>query len=500
MDPQLVDTQPASVEAWLERLPYADLLECGRLLAQALYHLGRAPIEPMQRYKLLKLYLKALDRYYPLLERETEHSDILASPKSRQLAVVGVKLFANLFVDFKQTLNEKLARQGLMEREQPKIELLLYTMMAARQCLNICQQYYCPLPDGFWLDCHQLYALALERGWHERSLANDDTLADIYRQILLLGLTATNRLSPAEMTLARQLVYDLARHVALQPVRELSDSRHGYLLDPLEDAPPRYLPAAAGSLQDHCYLLDLSGPLASMRRSLEQLQKTGASPGGGMVGEEIQLLAQLSETWQRPRRRKHARESAQAVMEVVAGTAQIWHRLNGDSWQLPGAGDEEESSHLRPPPLPCLLVIVNQSESGYLLRGIPREQPLRAGELLLINPPDQPEAARLCTVRWVLMQPSGKELECGVEILAAHARPALAMPSITHNGDAYQRCLLLPARDGKPEALQMMGRPFSQLREFRLRDANGERLIRSTRLQQQSPYFQLMEFRPSELF
>ncbi|QEL57546.1 hypothetical protein [Chromobacterium paludis] len=500
MDLQLVDTQPASVEAWLERLPYTDLLECGRLLAQALYQLGRAPIEPMQRYKLLKLYLKALDRYYPLLESETQHSDILTSPKSRQLAVVGVKLFANLFVDFKQTLNEKLARQGLLEREQPKIELLLYTMMAARQCLNICQQYYCPLPDGFWLDCHQLYALAQEKGWQDRSLANDDSLSDIYRQILLLGLTATNRLSPSEMRLTRQLVYDLARQVALRPVSELSDSRHGYVLDPQEDAPPRYLLAAAGAQQNHCYLLELSGALASMRRSLDQLQKSSASPGGGLVGEEIQLLSLLSEAWQRPRRRKHARETAQAVVEIIAGTAQIWHRVNGGSWSLRGSDTEEESSRLRPPPLPCLLSIINQSESGYLLRGIPRDQPLRAGELLLVNPPDQPAAAWLCTVRWVLMQPSGKEIECGVEIIGPPPLPALAMPSITHNGDAFQRCLLLPAHNGRPELLEMVGRPFSQLREFRLRDASGERLVRASRLQLQSPYFQLMEFRPSEQF
>ncbi len=500
MDPQLVDTQPASVEAWLERLPYTDLLECGRLLAQALYHLGRTPLEPMLRYKLLMLYLKALDRYYPLLEGETQHSDILSSPKSRQLAVVGVKLFSNLFVGFKQALQDKLARPSLLEREQPKVELLLYTMMAARQCLNLYQQYYCPLPDGFWLDCHQLYATAVEKGWQDRSLANDDTLADIYRQILLLGLTATNRLSPAEMQLARQLIYGLAKQVTLLPLGELDENRHGYLLDPKEDAPPRYLLASAAALPHACYLLEMAGALASMRRSLAQLQKASAAASGGQVNEEIHVLTQLSEAWQRPRRRKHSRESAQGVVEVIAGTAQIWHRVNGGSWQLPGAGAAEETSRLRPPPLPCLMTIVNHSDSGYLLRGVPREQPLRAGEILLINPPDQPETARLCAVRWVLMQPTGKEIECGVEILCPAPAPAMVMPSITYHGDTYQRCLLLPPHGNHPELLEMVGRPFSQLREFRLRAADGERLIRASKLHQQSPYFQLMEYRPSELF
>ncbi|OHX14974.1 hypothetical protein BI347_09105 [Chromobacterium sphagni] len=500
MDPQLVDTQPASVAAWLERLPYTDLTECGRLLGQALYHLGRTPLDPMQRYKLLQLYLKALDRYYPLLEAEIQHNDILASPKTRLLAVLSVKLFANLFIAFKQTLNEKLSRQGLIDRDQPKIELLLYTMMAARQYLNSSQQNYCPLPDGFWLDCHQLYALALERGWQDKALANDDSLATIYRQILLLGLTSTNRLSLADMQLARQLIYDLARQVSLLPVAELPDNRHGYLLDPQEDNPPRYLLVTPGSLQSRCSLLELTGALSTMRRSLEQLQKSAAGAGAAPTNDETQLLGSLVEEWQHPRRRKHGRENTRTVVEVTTTVPSIWHRVNGNGWQLAGAGGEEENARLRPPPPSCLLVMVNQSESGYLLRGLPRDQTLRAGEVLLLQPPDQPGEIQLCSVRWVLMQPTGKEVECGVEILGRQPQPVLAMPSITHSGDNFQRGLLLPAAAGRPELLLLTGRQFSQLREFRLRDGEGERLIRAGKLLQQSPHFQLMEYRPSEYF
>ncbi len=499
MDPQLVDTQPASVAAWLERLPYTDLPECGRLLSQALYQLARTPLEPTQRFKLLLLYLKALDRYYPLLEAESQHNDILSSPKTRLLAVLSVKLFANLYIAFKQTLNEKLGRHALLEREQPKIELLLYTMMAARQYLNVSQQNYCPLPAGFWLDCHQLYALARERGWQDKALSGDDSLAVIYRQILLLGLTSTNRLSVVDMHLARQLIYDLARQVSLLPVAGLNDNRHGYLLDPLEDNPPRHLLITPGSLHGHCSMLELSGAVDTMRRSLEQLQSASGN-AAAQLGDVVQLLSGLVEEWQHPRRRKHGREDSQAVVEVVSTLSSIWHLANHGSWQLAGAGSEEENARLRSPPSSCLLTLVNRSESGYLLRGLPREQTLRAGEALLLHPPDQPEAAQLCAVRWVLMQPTGKEVECGVEILGGLPQPVLAMPSITHSGDSFLRGLRLPAAAGRPDLLLLPGRQFSQLREFRLRDDAGEKLIRAAKLLQQSPHFQLIEYRPSEYF
>lgn len=497
MDPQLVDTQPASVAAWLERLPYTDLAECGKLLGQGLHQLGRVPMDPMQRYKLLKLYLKALDRYYPLLENDAQHGDAVASPKMRLLAAISVKLFANLFLAFKQTLNEKLARQALLEREQPKQELLLYTMMAARQYLNISQQNYCPLPSGFWLDCHQLYGLALQRGWQDKSLAGDDTLAVIYRQLLLLGLTATNRLSTSDMQLARQLAYDLAKQVELLPLARLPEGRQGYVLDLREDAPPRYLPARPSPSQPDCFLLELSGALASMRKSLAQLRKTASGSASPMLNDEVRLLSGLAEEWHRPRRRRHHREDAHAQAEVTAGVAAIWHRVNGGSWQPAGADPDEDGSHLRPPPASSLLTIANRSESGYLLRGQPLEQPLRAGEVLLLNLAGE---ARLCAVRWVLMQPAGAEVECGVEILGPQPQPVRAMPSITHSGDSFQRGLRLPASADSPALLLLPGHPFSQLREFRLRDENGEQLVRVAKLHQQSPHFQLMEYRPSEQF
>jgi hypothetical protein len=51
----------------------------------------------------------------------------------------------------------------LLEREQQRIELLLYTMMSARQLLSICCQSYSPPPAHFWYDCHQLFSFALAR-------------------------------------------------------------------------------------------------------------------------------------------------------------------------------------------------------------------------------------------------------------------------------------------------------------------------------------------------
>jgi hypothetical protein len=96
------------------------------------------------RHKLLLQYLKGLDRYYPALESDIIQTDLTSAPRTRQLAMLGEALFEAVFVAFKLTLTERLAKRGLLEREQQRIELLLYTMMAARQLLSICCQSYSP--------------------------------------------------------------------------------------------------------------------------------------------------------------------------------------------------------------------------------------------------------------------------------------------------------------------------------------------------------------------
>ncbi len=502
MDPRLVDTNTDSVAEWIDRLPYTDLHECGRQLLDALQTLSRTPLDGAQRHKLLNLYLGALDRYYPVLENEILQHDLTTQPRIRQLAVVGVALFEHIFIAFKQTLAERLSKRGLLERDQPRILLLVNTMMAARQLLNICCQSYSPVPKGFWIDCHQLYSFALARGWQDKHLENDDPIDVIYRQILLLGLTSTNRLSLPEMVFAKQLIMDLSRQNQLVPVEAIQGTVHGYLVDSQRDEPPRFLRIQCETLEAGCYMLDLAPALAVLEHSIEQLGK--AQPGNtpGQLYDEMALLTALATEWQQPRRRRHQRMPLQEVIELVSSVPGIWFRANGMSWVQAGNEAAAPSPATRNPPPPSLFVVLNQSANGYLLRGQPRGQTLRAGEVVLLTPPGKPDTSQLCMVCWVSLLPDGLDVECGVEIIGKLPDAVMTMPSITHPSDTPQYALRLPAMAvlRRPALLLMQGRPFSRLREFRLWADGREELIRVSRLDRQSPHFQVMEFKDSDHF
>ncbi|WP_230369621.1 hypothetical protein [Paludibacterium denitrificans] len=510
MDPKRLDTQPESMARWLDALPYSNLEECGRQLLDGLRLLGHTPMDASARHKLLKLYLGALDRYFPALETEILQDDVASSARSRQLAMVAVALFASVFSTFKQTLAERLSKRSLLDREQPKIELLLYSMMSARQLANLSMRCYCPLPQGFWHDCHQLFRPAVERGWHERQLDNDDSLRVIYQQILLLGITSTNSLSQQEMTVARQLIMDWAVHAQLQPVETLDTTRLGYLVDTSRDEPPRFLPINASQLGAGCYWFNLEGALALVKRRIEQLLTAQNSNAAAQLYDELALLRGLAEEWQQPKRLRHQRMSMREVLELTATVPNIWYLANGHSWITAAEGNNKEEGDepppapvaLRTPPPPSLFLVVNQSAQGLRLRGQPRGQLLRAGEVILLSPPGKPAASQLCLIRWVSLLPDGMEVECGVEVIGKLPEPVRILPTITHPEDQYQYALCLQAISPlhRPPMLLTQGRQFSRLRELRLQDRNGEILIRCTRLDTQTPHVQLMEYRDSDNF
>ena len=136
------------------------------------------------------------------------------------------------------------------------------------------------------------------------------------------------------------------------------------------------------------------------------MQKAQNNRQQGLMTDELQLLSMLVEEWHQPKRRRHPRLKTQAIVEIIASVPGVWFHCNDLSWQLPGM-EEESAGRLRAPPPPCLLAIANQNDNGLLLHGLPREQSLRAGELLLTTPPGQPENARLAIVRWISLRADG---------------------------------------------------------------------------------------------
>ena len=460
-----------------------------------------------------------------MLESEARPGDLTSYSRARGAALLAQHLSILIHNGFKRVLLDRSQEHGLFALDRHKLEALNLTMLSARQLALLYARTYTPVPAGFWHDCHQIFLYVLQQGWESKALNDkEDSLGSLYRQLLLLGLTACNRMEPALIDYTLLLIRKYAKCLHLVQIDRLPERHGAFLYQPEADSPPRFhseLPA--NQMPSHWWIIDTQALQHELMEKLLSLQRLAQSHSEDTrLAEEIRRVLHLMQAWQSAPQRRHARHDSQQQVELVTLLPTCWFIANQASWDfatpaeaLPPlanntdgveihGSDESDSApakHARPlPPAPATVTMHNLSASGMLLRGESPQHPLRTGELAMLRLPGK--LWHLAVIRWVNLRGEGMEAECGLEQLGPLPDAVMLMPVITHPNDHFQMALHLPAlpRSGRAAMLVIPGRQYQKLREFRMLTAQGEQLIRTTTLDSQTAYYQFVEYRPSSDF
>jgi len=512
LDASLAMSDPAQLDTWLRQCPLGQPLECAELLRQALEQLNRVRLPPAQRARLLERHQQEHKILLPLLERLAVNGELSTQHRARHAARLAQQLMLALHNGYKLLLMDRNAEHGLLALEKYKTEAMCLVMRSARQLAFLYARTYTNLPEGFWLDCHSLFFHILEKGWENTQLPGQTkSPAHYYRQILLLGMTACNRMSPVLIDYTLPLIRKHAGLLDLLHLGQLSSGHGSFAFQPGMDHPPRYIseapdtPSAQG-----IWVLDTHALEAELKSKLQKLQYLARHQDNPFeLEEEIQRVRYLSMEWQSSIQRRHERLPCNEQVELVSSLPTIWFIANGTGWTFPNGEalpqellpDNGMRGKLQrmPPPLPTSMKVVNASASGMLLRGESQHHPLRAGELLLLRNSGKPW--QLAVVRWVNLCGEQMETGCGVELVGAQPEAVMLLPVLTHPNDHYRMALRLPAapRPARQAQLVLSGRQYQRQREFYLLDAHGRQTVSSTSLSLQTAGYQFVEYRPSVL-
>jgi len=456
-------TRPEHVAQWLATLPAAPASTGALALLEAVGALNHSRMVVANRRTLLALFEQAID----------SRRAALLTPPSRQAITLQLALYEALFTGHRRVLVQQLDAS----HAQTASEAAGAALSAAGRLIELAVRQHSALPPGYWQHCHQLYALLRSRDW-DRPNGQLPSLGTRYRELLLLGLLPPGRLSAAQFDWLAPLLLEHAADLELREPQHGGHSRHGYYLVPDADTPPQFLhsPPNGGGLQ-----LEFSLLQARLR---DRLQHNRLAPIDGIDAHELLRLV-LTE-WSAPNHHAPARELQQQALLIHSGLTPIWFVLAGQRW--PNAPADP------PPPTPAIVMIEqSHSQTGFTLHGEAHGLVLREGELLLCRSLYEAATWQLGLVRWVTTHQDGSVLNCGVERLSADAVPVLLQ-----NGPASAFMLALslpplPLHNRQPQLL-LPGRPFVRLRECRLRDRDGETSLRLSRLAQQTPLYQLVEY------
>ena len=548
------DASPRDLKRWIAGLPKANIGETARQLYQALVELNQLLASTDARLQLLELLRPEVYYVCKHLERHFLNQAIVLDERPRKVANLCQALQNHLAVGYKLVIAQ-LAPQSGREIAQP------LTLALQRATHSLCaplirtSQLYCPVPEGLWLELHQLYQIALERNLQR--VAVGDPLASHtkglsieqnYLVALMLGSARCNQMRQTSIARLAEVLEPWSALVRLQPGDAPASL---FAVAPLQDGPPRYSSLFQPRERQQALGIDPS-PLVDAIKEYLLLPAEDRASARLLVPEGFSqdLLQHLSSAWGDIAERTFQRTpgqgaltlcigmsalhfflsnrrpfsqmlqspsaSSSAVFKPSSGAPDVWSKAfdaqQATNWEhgLPF----EEIEYSKPPSKTAqggqhataeseegyptyALPIVNHSPGGYCLSW-PKEVPgqLQAGELLGMQ--DSPtQGWSVAVVRWI-RQVRGGGTQMGIELIAPHAQACgLQLVRKAEQSSQYLRALLLPeiSAISRPATLITPRLPFQEGNKVMINISGTERRAVLSRRQTSTGSFSQFEYR-----
>nr|WP_256834403.1 molecular chaperone [Pseudomonas oleovorans] len=541
------DGSPRDLKRWIAGLPKANIGETARQLYQSLVELNQFLTPSENRLQLLELLRPEVSFVCQHLERHFLNQAIVLDERPRKVANLCQALQNHLAVGYKLIISRVITRSG-KDRDQ------LLAVSLQRASHSLCSplirasQLYCPVPEGLWLELHQLYQIACEQrlqrqvirdplARHTQGMSTEQT----YVTALLLGCARTNQMRQNGIARLAEALEPWSTLVKLQAG---DDPDSLFVLAPQIDGPPRYKSLYQSSELHNLLGIDTQ-PLVDAIKEYLDLPEEERSKSRLMIPEGISLdlLQHVAAAWGDIAERTFQRtaghgsltlcigmtalhfflagrssfaevlkrpvEIGAAVFKPVTGEPDVWsnafdaQRNAADEIHFeeiqytkvtPGEQAQPESNGESYPTFP--LPIVNHSPGGYCLSW-PKDVPsqLQAGELLGVQ--DNPSQGwSVAIVRWI-RQVRGGGTQMGIELIAPHARPCgLQLLRKGEQNSQYLRALLLPeiSAISRPASLITPRLPFQEGSKVLINDHGEEHRAVLTRKQVSTGSFSQFEY------
>ncbi|WP_119692016.1 molecular chaperone [Ectopseudomonas oleovorans] len=542
------DGSPRDLKRWIAGLPKANIGETARQLYQSLVELNQFLTPSENRLQLLELLRPEVSFVCQHLERHFLNQAIVLDERPRKVANLCQALQNHLAVGYKLIISRAMTRSG-KEREQLLAVALQRASHSLCSPLIRASQLYCPVPEGLWLELHQLYQIACEQRL-QRQVIRDPlarhtpgmSLEQTYVTALLLGCARTNQMRQNGIARLAEALEPWSTLVKLQAGDHPNSL---FVLAPQIDGPPRYKSLYQSSELHNLLGIDTQ-PLVDAIKEYLELPEEERSKSHLMIpdGISLDLLQHVAAAWgdiaERTFQRtagqgnltlcigmtalhfflsgrrsfaevlKHPVEIGAAVFKPSTGEPDIWsnafdaQRSAADEIHFeeiqytkvtPGEQTAPETSGETYPTYP--LAIVNHSPGGYCLSW-PKDVPsqLQAGELLGVQ--DSPSQGwSVAIVRWI-RQVRGGGTQMGIELIAPHARPCgLQLLRKAEQNSQYLRALLLPeiSAISRPASLITPRLPFQEGSKVLINDHGEEHRAVLTRKQVSTGSFSQFEYR-----
>jgi hypothetical protein len=520
------DTKPEAIRQWVADLPLVNTDRTADLLSTALTAMNGLRVPAQERFDDLEQLADPVDCVIDALKKKFLGKRFPLDDKALAQANLTTTLSMEMATGYKIVAAELgKQRKGGTQLEQA----IRNAIHHYGETLLGYYQIYAPYPAGIWHNLHSLYTLADRQGLAD-VVAGDKaapdhgmkTIAEDYKQCLLLSLACPYRMRQSEIKSVNALMADWAKHCRLHATADAGAS--GFFTCHLDsDKPPGYLKEDQRDARDsNRIIIDTRGLEEPVRATIARRRESTARLS--TLPDEM-VLQRLMLSWGMMPKRQFPRRGGESRVRLVIGLAAIHQAIEGpvgvslacdatSSSEMVTDGDYlydptfEQTTSFDTTPVekvntenpfrgaysPAARIddvstrieswkMHDMSAGGYcLLWDSADTSSAHVGELVAISEGDKDADWHPGVIRWMRFTPA-EGLALGVQMLSPGARPVCAR-LCKDQADREDRMhgILLPelAAIDQPETLLLPPLPFHTGCLSILHEAGNKKTIRLT--------------------
>jgi hypothetical protein len=247
-NPDAFDTRPKKMAAWLQQLPLGDTGECARRIYHALREINRLDIPGKDRWRILELLTPRILDITASLARHYTNQMLPIPEKDQKVASLCIELYSELALGYKILIDQMWVKPLNFLNTKAMAGMVYRAMYYLYQVLLTAYEIYIDPPRNTWIHIHQLYLYAednkltriVPRDINPKGPVPRASVADMYVQIVLLGLLSPFRLRQTDTKKAVKALKDWSKHCKIYPADRYEDKTGQVLIKQNSDYAPGY--------------------------------------------------------------------------------------------------------------------------------------------------------------------------------------------------------------------------------------------------------------------
>lgn len=332
---QSFDTRPDAVERWIADLPILNAGETSRQLYTTLLEINSLDIDNRDRFNTLEKLRAPIQLVLASLKKHYLGQDFPLNSKSRKVSDLCKAMYEQLATSYRIVLSDEMQKARFRKDNKIITAALHRAMSALGQMLVKSFQVYAPYPPHIWREIHELYRIAEQNKLEDSVIKDGDdcsanTVANLYKQILLLTLACPYRMRQGTVELIYAKLRDWAADATLSGMLNAGNPSGMFVTNLMSDDPPTYLILRTANYDaENCRILNTSGLDEHVSQEMARLKQHNGTKLGAQELHEGHLRRLLL-AWGVMPKRKFTRHDKESIAYVAMGLSTAHYFVSGE--------------------------------------------------------------------------------------------------------------------------------------------------------------------------